>query len=126
MNHESAKHRSRAGEAYQQGGEAAEEMSDKSKGYRMHERGVRDIAAASVPLCTRGRRDWEGIASSRREGSSDGQIACWIDQGHSATEQKNTNKYQRDYSRSDKNVFKTEWGIRRIKDRWSLSMSLIG
>jgi len=125
MNYEKAKHRSRAGQADQQGGDAAEEISIKSKGHRMYKRGIRDIPAASVSLCTGGGRDWKNIASSREKRSGDGQIACWIDQGHSATKQENENKYQWNHSRSDKDLFKTEWDIRKIKDRWRLSMSLI-
>jgi len=126
MNYERTKYRDRAGQAGQQGGEASKEISIKSKGHRMHEKGVRNIQAAGVSLCTRGWRDRKDIAGSRGKRSGDGQIACWFDQGHSAIEQENENKYQRDYSRSDKSLFKTEWAAKKIKDRLNVSMSLIG
>ena len=126
MNYEKAKHRSRAGQADQQGGDTAAEISIKSKGHRIHERGVWDIPAASISLCARGGRYWKGIASSRAKRSGDGQIACWVDQGHSAAEQENENKYQWDCNRSDEDLFKTEWDVRKIKDRRRLSMSSIG
>ena len=126
MNYEKTKHRSRAGQADQQGGDIAAEISIKSKGHRMYERGIRDIPATSISLCTGSGRDWKNIANSRGKRSGDGQIACWFDQGHSATEQEDENKYQWNYSRSDKDLFKTEWDIRKIKGRCRLSMSLIG
>lgn len=126
MNYERTKYRNRASQKGQQSGEASKEISIKSKGHRMYEKGVRYIPAASVSLCTRGRRDRKDIAGSRGEKSGDGQIACWVDQCHSAAEQENKNKYQWNYSRSDKTLSKTGWEVRKIEDRWHLSMSMIG
>jgi len=126
MNYERTKHRNRASQKGQQSSEASKEISIKSKGHRMYEKGVWNIQTPSVSLCTRGRRDRKDITGSRGKKSGDGQIACWVDQCHSAAEQENKNKYQWNYSRSDKALSKTGWEVRKIEDRWHLSMSMIG
>ena len=125
-NYETTKHGSRAGQTDQQSGEASEEISVKAEGNRMYERRVRDIATTGVSLCAGGRKVIEDVTSSRGERSGDCKIACKYNQRSSAIEQEDKRKYQRDYNRSDKDLFKTKWDVKKIKDRWSSSMNLIG
>lgn len=124
MNYEGTKHGSRAGQANQQGGYVAEEISLKSTSHRIHERGIRDIPAASVSLCARGGRGWKDIGSSRGKRSGDDKVACRIDQSSSKIKQEDGRKYQWNNNRGDKAIPEAVWGVRKNKGRWSLSMNL--
>lgn len=124
MNYETTKHRDRASQEAQQGSETAQEIRVES-GHRTNGKGMRDIATASVSLCARGRKDVEGVKNSRWERSGDCKNTSEYNQRSSAIKQENKRKYQWDYNRSDKCLFKATW-LKRILDRWSLSMSLTG
>lgn len=126
MNYETTKHRDRASQEAQQGSETAQEIRVES-GHRTFRQGVRDIATPGVSLCARGRKDVEGITSSRRERSSDGKIASEDDRRSSTIKQEDAREYQWDYNRSDKDLPKAQWGVRKIIiNRLILSMSLTG
>ena len=95
--------------------------------YRTNGQVIWDIAATGVSLCARGWKDVEGITSSRRERSSDGEIACKNDRRSPAIKQEDAREYQWDYNRSDKDLPKAQWDARKIiTDRLILSMSLTG
>ena len=125
MSYETAKHRSRASQETQQGSETAQESRAKS-GHRTLGEGMRDIAATGVSLCARGRKIVEGVTNSGWERSGDCKITREYNQRSPAVEQENKRKYQWDYNRSDKCLFKTTWRKRKIINRWPLSMSLTG
>jgi|GEM_PF-5244608 len=125
MNYETAKYGGRANQAGQQGGESAEEIAIKSRGDQEHARRIRDIATAGVSVCTRGRKIREDVRGARREGSHDCEIACEYRKASSLLEEKKERKHQRNYNRGVEDLLKTKWDIKRISDKWCLSMSLI-
>ena len=125
MNYETAKYRNRASQAAQQGSETAQEIRIES-GHRTFGKGMWDIAATGVSLCARGRKIVEGVTNSRGERSGDCKITCEYHQRSSAIKQEDQRKYQWDYNRSDKYLSQVTWRVRRIIDRWRLSMNLTG
>ena len=126
MNYETTKHRGRASQEAQQSCGAAQEIRIES-GHRTFGKGMWDIAATGVSLCARGRKVVEDVRSSRRERSSDGEIARKNDRRSPAIKQEDAREYQWDYNRSDKDLSKAQWDVREIiTDRLILSMSLTG
>lgn len=126
MNYEATKYAGRAGQAGQQGGESAEEIAIKSKSDRKHARRIQDIAAAGVSVCARGRRIREAFTGARREGSHDCEITRKYRETSPLLEEKKEGKHQRDRNRGVEDLLKTKWDIKRILDKWRLSMSLTG
>lgn len=126
MNYETTKYRDRASQEVQPGSETAQEIRVES-GHRTFGEGMWYIATPGVSLCARGGKDVEGITSSRRERSSDGEIARKDDRRSPAVKQEDAREYQWDYNRSDKDLPKAQWDVREIiTDRLILSMSLTG
>ena len=126
MNYEETKHRGRTGCADQQSSESIEGIAIESTGYRMHERGVWDITTTGVSLCARGRTVVKDVTSSRGERSANGKIACRVDKRDSEIKQEDESKNQWNNNRGNKGIPEATWDVERNKDRWSLSMSLIG
>ena len=124
MNYEKAKYRSRTSQEAQPSSEITQEIRIES-GHRTSREGVQDVAATGVPICAGGGEFAEGVRSSRRERGSNCKNTGEYNQRSSVVKQEDQRKYQWDYNRSDKSLSKATWGVRKIKDRWSLSMSLI-
>ena len=74
MNYETTKHRNRASQAAQQGGETAQEIRIRP-GHRTLGEGMRDIATTGVSLCARGRKVIEDVTGSRGKRIGNGKIA---------------------------------------------------
>ncbi len=126
MNYETTKYRDRSSQEAQQGRETAQKIRIES-GHRTNGQGIWDITAAGISLCARGRKDVEGITSSGRKRSSDGEIARKNDRRGPAIKQEDAREYQWDYNGSDKDLPKAQWDARKIiTDRLILSMSLTG
>lgn len=125
MNYEETEHRNRASQAAQQGSKTAQEIRIES-GHRTLGEGIRDVAATGVSLCARGRKAVKSITNSRGKRSGDCKITSEYNQGSSAIKQEDQRKHQWDYNRSDKCLSKTIWRVRKITDRLSLNMNLIG
>ncbi len=74
-NYETAKYEYRTSETDQQSGEVAQEVLLRAEGDKTFDRGVQDIEAAGISLCTRSGQVVEGDRSTRRKRSIDYEVA---------------------------------------------------